>query len=794
MKYISCSYIFVQKTTRLSTYLHDLNKVQYDAVTYTNGPSLVIAGAGSGKTRVLTYKIAHLLENGFAPSSILALTFTNKAAREMKDRITQLTCPNLAKYLWMGTFHSVFSRILRAESEALGFSSSFTIYDTTDSRSLIKSIVKELKLDDKTYKPSVVHSRISMAKNNLIMPTVYANTLSLTEYDKYNKMPAIKDIYQVYMNRCKKAGAMDFDDLLLYTNILFRDHPQILEKYRSRFSFILVDEYQDTNVSQNLITKKLSELHKRICVVGDDAQSIYSFRGAKLDNILQFPTDYEGCKVFKLEQNYRSTQNIVKAANSLIDKNEEQFKKNSFSEKPEGCKIQLIQAFSDIEEGYAVAHSIYESHLITEIEYQDFAILYRTNAQSRVMEEALRKKNIPYKVYGGLSFYARKEIKDIIAYFRLSVNNNDIEAFKRVINYPARGIGKTTLDKLFDAATQYDTSVWNICLNPNAYDLSINQGTISKLQKFIGMVESFQSKLEQYSAYDIAHYIITNTGIYKEFTGDTSVETISKKENVDELLNALKDFTETKKEAEEPDRLIDFLTEVSLITDQDTDSDEDKNKVSLMTVHASKGLEFKNIYIVGMEEELFPSPRSNDSKKDLEEERRLFYVAITRAEDQCTISYAKSRYKYGSPTFCRPSRFLRDLNPLYIAVSPGVSMNDALGLQSETKTNNLERSSNSTPSFYGNRSALPSNKSTTPIRKMQYTSSSSRQASDNSNFKADDPRKIKTGMTVEHIRFGRGYVEGIEGMGENIKAMVKFNTAGNKNLLLRFAKLRIIKE
>lgn len=774
------------------TFLNDLNKTQLDAVTFTSGPSLVIAGAGSGKTRVLTYKIAYLLQNGYAPSSILALTFTNKAAREMKERITMLTGPHLARYLWMGTFHSIFSRILRQESEKLGFPSSFTIYDTSDSKSLLKSIVKDLKLDEKTYKPAMLLSRISMAKNSLILPQAYAANLAFTDYDRFNKVPLLKDIYLIYMNRCRNAGAMDFDDLLLYTNLLFKNNPEILEKYQHQFRYILVDEYQDTNLSQNLITRKLAEMHNNVCVVGDDAQSIYSFRGAKLDNILKFPNDFKNCKVFKLEQNYRSTQTIVNTANALINKNKEQFKKQNFSKKTEGNKIKVVSTYSDMEEGYTITNSIYEMHLSEHYMFSEFAILYRTNAQSRVMEEALRKRNIPYKIYGGLSFYDRKEIKDIIAYFRLTNNTSDDEAFKRIINYPARGIGKTTMDKLHLAALNEDKSLWEIAESPQTFHVNINGGTQAKIKKFVDLIKSYQEKLVTLSAYDIAHEIINSTGIYKEFKGDTSVESISKRENIDELLNALKDFTETRTEQDESANLTEFLQDVALITDKDTEKEEDKNKVTLMTVHASKGLEYKNVFIVGMEEDLFPSPRAVDSTKDLEEERRLFYVAITRAEENCTISYAKSRYKYGTPTFCRPSRFVRDLDPKYVQLS-GSETRGTAKLFKEKTSKELNTFQSKTPSFYGKGNSIPKKQPSHTIHNsIRPNSGNVKSKPSTSAFKADDPRSIKPGMHVEHERFGAGIVDNIEGTGTNIKALVRFDSAGTKNLLLRFARLKII--
>jgi DNA helicase II / ATP-dependent DNA helicase PcrA len=631
--------------------LSQLNEAQYEAVVNINGPSLVLAGAGSGKTRVLTYRIAHLLNNNVKPSSILALTFTNKAAAEMKGRIAILSGQGLTRYLWMGTFHAIFSRILRAESDKLGFPSSFTIYDSSDSKSLIKTIIKDLKLDDKVYKPGYVQSRMSLAKNNLITPKAYAANAQLTEHDGFNAMPRLSEIYAIYFDRCKKAGAMDFDDLLLYTNILFRDFPEVLQKYRQFFRYILVDEYQDTNMAQYLIVKKLAEEHRNICVVGDDAQSIYSFRGAKVDNILKFPNDFQGCKVFKLEQNYRSTQTIVEAANSLINKNVEQFKKNTFSQKQVGNKIGVISAFSDFEEGVLVVNKMSELLMRDHFEYSDFAILYRTNAQSRIFEESLRKRNIPYKIYGGLSFYQRKEIKDVLAYLRILINPADDEAFKRIINYPARGLGKTTIDKLTDTAALHQVPSLSVTANPLAFNLQVNAGTANKLVQFFNLVKQLAELVSLSDAYEVAYQLVHKTGIVAELKADKSTENISRLENIDELLNGIKDFVESRREQGEPMGLVDFLQEVALLTDQDNEKDEDRNKVALMTIHASKGLEFKNVFVVGLEEELFPSAMCIDSPKELEEERRLFYVAITRSELNCTLSYAKSRYKYGTPVF-----------------------------------------------------------------------------------------------------------------------------------------------
>ena len=646
----------------MEEFLQQLNESQREAVIYTGGPSLVIAGAGSGKTRVLTYKIAYLLQQGMAPSQILALTFTNKAAREMKERIAALTDMQTARRLWMGTFHSVFSRILRGEAERIGFPTNFTIYDASDSKSLIRSIIKEMQLDDKNYRPSLIQSRISNAKNALVTWKAYEQNKELVEYDMQSKVPLLREIYKRYQSRCLQAGAMDFDDLLLQTNILFRDHPDVLEKYRNYFQFVLVDEYQDTNFAQHLIVQRLCEAHQHICVVGDDAQSIYSFRGANIDNILHFRNQYKGCRIFKLERNYRSTRNIVDAANSLIRKNREQIEKTVYSEKEEGNKVVVYASYSDYEEGYAVANKINEMRM-RNYDYADFAILYRTNAQSRILEEALRKQGIPYKIYGGLSFYQRKEVKDLISYFRLVVNPHDEEAFKRVVNYPARGIGDTTLNKLVTAATQYRVSLWTVLNDPIGYALSINSGTAKKLTAFRELISSFIEKNEVFSAEDMATLIAKESGIVAALFQDRSVEGISKQENLQELLKGIAEFCEIRKEeGMEHVRLADFLSEVSLLTDQDNDKDEYANKVTLMTVHAAKGLEFKNVFIVGMEEDLFPSSMSKDNPRAIEEERRLFYVAITRAEENCILMYAKSRFRNGQSAMCSPSRFLRDID------------------------------------------------------------------------------------------------------------------------------------
>ena len=617
-------------------YIEELNEGQRNAVLYNDGPSLVIAGAGSGKTRVLTYKIAYLLENGYQPWNILALTFTNKAAREMKERIARQMGPERARHLWMGTFHSIFLRILHVEAGHIGFTSQFTIYDTADSKSLIRSIIKEMGLDEKVYKPGMVQARISNAKNHLVSPAGYANNKEAYEGDRAAKVPALRDIYQRYWERCRQADAMDFDDLLFYTFLLFRDHPEVLARYQEQFRYILVDEYQDTNFAQHSIVLQLAKNHQHVCVVGDDAQSIYSFRGADIDNILYFTKVYPDTKVFKLEQNYRSTQTIVRAANSLIEKNQWQIRKEVFSEKEKGEAIGVYQAYCDVEEGDIVVNKIAELRREKRYAYSDFAILYRTNAQSRIFEEAMRKRSMPYRIYGGLSFYQRKEIKDVIAYFRLIVNPNDEEAFKRIINYPARGIGDTTVGKIIAAATGHNVSLWTVLCEPLAYGLNFNKGTVGKLQAFRELISAFITDAAEKNAYEIGADIIRQSGIINDVCQDNSPENLSRKENIEELVNGMSDFCAQRQEEGNPNVLLgDFLSEISLLTDQDSDKDGDDEKITLMTVHSAKGLEFKNVFVVGMEENLFPSSMVGDSPRALEEERRLFYVAITRAEEHC---------------------------------------------------------------------------------------------------------------------------------------------------------------
>ena len=788
----------------MTNYLDELNESQRAAVLYNDGPSLVIAGAGSGKTRVLTYKIAYLLDNGYEPWSILALTFTNKAAREMKERIARAVGTEKAKYLWMGTFHSVFARILRTEADALGYSSNFTIYDSSDSKSLIKSLLKELNLDEKVYKPGLIQSRISNAKNHLVSAQAYAASGEFFRSDSEAKIPATRDIYIRYCERCKQSDAMDFDDLLVNTYLLFKNNPDICDKYAERFRYVLVDEYQDTNFAQHSIVLQLTSKYQRVCVVGDDAQSIYSFRGANIDNILKFTRLYNDARLFKLEQNYRSTQLIVKAANSLIEKNREQIRKEVFSENSVGEPITVTSAYSDVEEGEIVANKITSMHVKNGQPYSDFAILYRTNAQSRIFEEALRKRAVAYRIYGGLSFYQRKEIKDVIAYFRLAVNPHDGEALKRVINYPARGIGDTTLNKIIATAAQEGVSLWTVISSPLDYGLNINKGTHAKLQGFRNIIAGFVSKVETTNAYDLGKEIVGASGIMADIIQDTSPEGMSRRENIDELVNGMYDFCDIRRqEGNERMFLTDYLSEVSLLTDQDGEKDDSVPKVTLMTIHSAKGLEFRNVFIVGMEENLFPGPMSSDSPRALEEERRLFYVAITRAEENCFISYAKNRYKYGKPEFCNPSRFLKDINPAFLkmpADSGFAAVRSNEGYAKRNYERNYERTdsyrSNGPSMFDGGEIPQEPVRFVKPVpprnlKRIVPASSASSISQGVSSGKADT-HGVEVGRLIEHERFGRGEVVRLEGSGDNCKATVRFENAGDKQLLLKFARFKII--
>lgn len=780
-------------------YIEELNEGQRNAVLYNDGPSLVIAGAGSGKTRVLTYKIAYLLENGYQPWNILALTFTNKAAREMKERIARQVGPERARHLWMGTFHSMFLRILHVEAGHIGFTSQFTIYDTADSKSLIRSIIKEMGLDEKVYKPGMVQARISNAKNHLVSPAGYANNKEAYEGDRAAKVPALRDIYQRYWERCRQADAMDFDDLLFYTFLLFRDHPEVLARYQDQFRYILVDEYQDTNFAQHSIVLQLAKNHQHVCVVGDDAQSIYSFRGADIDNILYFTKVYPDTKVFKLEQNYRSTQTIVRAANSLIEKNQWQIRKEVFSEKEKGEAIGVYQAYSDVEEGDIVVNKIAELRREKRYAYSDFAILYRTNAQSRIFEEAMRKRSMPYRIYGGLSFYQRKEIKDVIAYFRLIVNPNDEEAFKRIINYPARGIGDTTVGKIIAAATGHNVSLWTVLCEPLAYGLNFNKGTVGKLQAFRELISAFITDAAEKNAYEIGADIIRQSGIINDVCQDNSPENLSRKENIEELVNGMSDFCAQRQEEGNPNVLLgDFLSEVSLLTDQDSDKDGDDEKITLMTVHSAKGLEFKNVFVVGMEENLFPSSMVGDSPRALEEERRLFYVAITRAEEHCFLSYAKTRFRYGKMEFGSPSRFLKDIDIRFLRLPQDAGM--FRRVEEEAAVFRRENARGFAPDRedapYGGKervSVRPKQQIIAPTvpRNLKRVAPSANTASTSPSAGASANR-VQQGQLIEHERFGLGEVLKVEGEGDNAKATIRFKNAGDKQLLLRFARFKVL--
>ena len=770
----------------MQNYLEGLNEAQRLAVENIHGASLIIAGAGSGKTRVLTYRITHLLKNGARPGSILALTFTNKAAREMKDRIASMVGQNTARYLWMGTFHSIFARILRTESETLGYPSNFTIYDSADSKSLIKSIIKDMNLDDKTYKPNIVASRISAAKNNLVSSEVYSKLPETAEYDQSIKMPLIGQIYKEYARRCFLAGAMDFDDLLMKTNILFSQHPEILKKYQQIFDYILVDEYQDTNHAQYMIIKKLAATHNNICVVGDDAQSIYSFRGARIENILNFQHDYPDHKVFKLEQNYRSTQTIVDAANSIIARNKRQIRKTVYSEKEKGALIKVFSAITDNEEGYLVANEITETRMRDHFLFSDYAILYRTNAQSRIFEEALRKRNIPYRIYGGLSFYQRKEIKDLLSYFRLVINPKDNEAFKRIINYPARGIGQTSLTKLEQFAAQNNLCIWEFATNIPLLLSEFNKGTAAKINEFAQLIDSFREKLETHEAFELASEIATRSEVMKDLYKDQTPEGVSRFENIQELLNGIQEFSISAREEGTPNRLNHYMEDVALLTDQDNEDPNDKDHVTLMTIHSAKGLEFKNVFIVGVEENLFPSNQTGQSTlDDLEEERRLFYVALTRAEQNAYLTYARQRYKWGKLEFCDKSRFIDEIDPQFLILPVEKESAFFGGMQDSAFQTPRPR-----PQTNPAQGIRPSTTNQPDLyRKLTKLREAKKEADA---FDYSNPEDIQAGMIVEHQRFGRGKVLQMEGKMPDIQATVFFQNAGKKQLLLKFAKLRII--
>ncbi len=830
--------------------LKDLNEAQRAAVEYIDGPSLVIAGAGSGKTRVLTYKIAYLLSQGMNPWSIMALTFTNKAAREMKERIGKLVGNDLAQHLYMGTFHSIFSRILRAEAEHIGFNNNFTIYDESDSRSLIKAIVKEMGLDDKKYKPAAVHAKISMAKNNLMSAAAYESDAAIFEQNKRAQMPEVGKIFVAYVQRCKQANAMDFDDLLTLTYQLFREHEDIRHKYAARFDYILVDEYQDTNHVQMSIVMQLCQEKQRVCAVGDDSQSIYSFRGANIDNILNFQRQFQGTRLFKLEQNYRSTQTIVEAANSLIKHNRNQIPKDVFSENAKGEKIQYKPAYSDKEEAVIVAKDVKRIRREDGCQYSDFAILYRTNAQSRSFEEEFRKQGIPYRIYGGLSFYQRKEIKDIIAYFRLVANPDDEEAIKRIINYPARGIGATTVLKIADCAHQNQVSFWEVIGAPERYGLAVNKGTMNKLETFRLLISSFIERAQTTDVYELGDAIIKESGISQDIMSGKDADDLARQENLEEFLSGMSAFVEERREEGRFEELFlqDYLQDVALLTDADSDGDKDEPRVSLMTVHAAKGLEFPTVFVVGLEENIFPSPLSAASLRELEEERRLLYVAITRAEKHCILTNAKNRWRYGKMEFDNPSRFIDEIDGKLIDSldeaggslfgSRADSMSDqpewARAQRSRRPWEDAEqpryssRYQNSKPvasqfladpkpslfddepetSHTSGRSSLSEGnfKSVRALNaaKRYMETHSSHPASRSTGSSAASVSSsaassagssscgLQEGMKIEHQRFGRGTVLKIEGTGENTKATVEFVHSGTKQLLLKYAKFTVV--
>ena len=793
----------------MENYLETFNPPQRAAVEYCEGPSLVIAGAGSGKTRVLTYKIAYLMEHGYQPWSILALTFTNKAAGEMKDRIAKIVGVDYARMLWMGTFHSIFLRILRQEHEKIGFSSNFTIYDAADSKSLVKSIIKEMELDDKTYKPGTVQGIISNAKNQLVTAEQYASNPANRQSDARHNMAALGQIFLRYCNRCKQSDAMDFDDILLYTYLLFEKHPDVLAKWEQRFRYVLVDEYQDTNFAQHRIVWQLTRQHQHVCVVGDDAQSIYSFRGANIDNILTFQKIYESARLFKLERNYRSTQNIVEAANSLIKKNSRQIQKDIFSENDRGEKLHVMDTHSDIEEAKMVVNAIRGIKRKEGCEYSDFAILYRTNAQSRVFEDTMRKESLPYRIYGGLSFYQRKEIKDVIAYFRLAVNPNDEESFKRVINYPARGIGQTTVTKILSAATEHEVSLWTVINSPKQYELGVNKGTLMKIAAFREMISSFIENAQKMPANQVGTMIVKQSGIIADIYQDTTPENLSRQENVEELVNGMQDFCDMRmEEGNENISLSDYLSEVSLMSDVDSDKGDDEHKITLMTIHSAKGLEFGTVFVVGLEEGLFPSDMVSGNPREMEEERRLFYVAITRAKTHCYLSYAQCRFRYGQMEFSAPSRFLKDIDPKYLdrqqsMFSTRRSMDDEVELPWQRKRSLFgERQETPRPfrptvpsakpfpsasPFFSAR-PVPSTGTTTarPLSSVSQTTSFPQGTSSHAGG------GLKEGAYILHNRFGRGKVLKVEGTGDNTKATVQFENVGTKQLLLKFAKFEVI--
>jgi DNA helicase-2/ATP-dependent DNA helicase PcrA len=807
----------------MSHFLEELNSAQRAAAKATEGPIMIIAGAGSGKTRVLTYRIAHIMEKGNDAFNILALTFTNKAAREMKERIAKIVGAKEAKNLWMGTFHSIFAKILRIEAEKIGYPNNFTIYDTDDSKSVLRQILKDFNLDDKIYKTSLVLNRISDAKNKLISAQAYLNNPITQAEDASSRKPMLGRVYLEYQKRNFKSGAMDFDDLLYQTNVLLRDFPDVLLKYQNKFRYILVDEYQDTNFSQYVIIKQLAARFQNICVVGDDAQSIYGFRGANIQNILNFEKDYPDLQTYKLEQNYRSTKTIVEAANQIISNNKDQFKKTVFTDNEEGQKIKIIKANTDNEEGQKIVNDIFESRMRNQIMNSDFAILYRTNAQSRSFEESLRRLNIPYKIYGGVSFYQRKEIKDALSYFRLTINNNDDESLKRIINYPARGIGQTTIDKISVAAAEHDISMFTVISNLKDFNgttshgagLGINAGIASKINDFVAQIKSYSLALPYKDAFELANHIAVNSGIVRELYTDKTPEGVSRYENIQELLNGIKDFVETERTPQEDElndiikntlpkneedlfaeksdnklkTLDEFMQEITLLTDVDKESDDEKNadKVSLMTVHAAKGLEFKYVYVVGLEENLFPSQLSLNSRSDLEEERRLFYVAVTRAEKQATLSFATTRYRFGNLIYCEPSRFIDEIDEKFVDLpeepKPSVGFSDKFF---DKFRNDYSDSSNAQEIKGAKKetqiSFNPPNKKLISLKTKAFVTN-------NSPIDYSINKSLQQNDYVMHEKFGKGQIISLEGVWPETKALIQFETSGNKNLLLKFARL-----
>ncbi len=779
--------------------LNGLNNPQREAVTTIQGPVMVIAGAGSGKTKALTHRIAYMIQEGINPFSIMALTFTNKAAKEMKDRIMKLVDPHAARNVWMGTFHSIFARILRIEAQYLGFTQDFTIYDTDDSKQLINAILKERELDTKAYPAKYILHRISMAKSALYTPEDYCNNFEIQQQDLRANKPLIGEIFQTYNNRLQRANAMDFDDILFYTNVLLRDFPEILYKYQNRFEYILVDEYQDTNYAQYLIIRRIAAMRENICVVGDDAQSIYGFRGANIQNILNFKTDYPDQKLIRLEQNYRSTKTIVNAANSVIDHNKDQIKKKVWSDKEEGELITVLRATSDNEEGTLVANSIFGFKMSRQLNNKDFAILYRTNSQSRSLEEALRKQDIPYKIYGGLSFYDRKEVKDLLAYFRVVINPHDEQALLRIINYPARGIGKTTIERLMVVADERQKGIWDVISSEEEpMPKDFNSGTVSKLHNFATMIKSFQTLLNKQNAIDLAKHICNTVGIIKVLKEDDSPEGVARVQNIEELLNAIMEFSDKQVDEVTGEQnevtLNKFMEDVALLTDQDNKDEEDDDRVTMMTIHSAKGLEFPYVYIVGLEENLFPGVQSLSTREDLEEERRLFYVALTRAETKLVLSYAESRYRWGNLTLSEPSRFIEEIDQSLIERTRKASFrgtssfNEGINFSNPFSKNFQEKkefqrktSQNDTP--YINRGV----KSVDSVNRAPVSTSS------NSDFVAANPEEIEEGMRVMHQKFGQGNVIKVEGIGPNKKATVVFDECGTKQLMLKFAKLNILK-